>query len=64
MERNNITYVCLECKKEVNQSEELEPPVCHGQKMIVSSLDFCTNAPHPEMMRNSMDNEPCDDNRG
>ncbi|HNX23947.1 MAG TPA: hypothetical protein PKG60_07835 [Spirochaetota bacterium] len=27
-------------------------------------LDKCVTAPHPEMARNTNDDEPCDDDRG
>jgi len=56
------TYRCKECDKTIVIDERDDIPVCCSRKMEVE-LPQCT-AVHPEMARNTEDDEPCDDGRG
>lgn len=56
------TYYCMECDKTIVIDDKDEIPVCCNQEMQIA-LPGCT-AVHPEMARNTENDEPCDDGRG
>jgi len=56
------TYTCTECNATIYVDRRDEIPVCCNRKMELV-LPQCT-AVHPEMARNTENEEPCDDGRG
>ena len=54
------TYICEECGKKVNKSDE-ENPECCGKPMKQMSLDVCLQPAHAEHARPMDNDEPCDD---
>jgi DNA-directed RNA polymerase subunit RPC12/RpoP len=61
MDEDRKTYHCSECDRNIAIDQKDEIPVCCNRKM--HALVACT-AVHPEMARNTEDDEPCDDGRG
>lgn len=64
MEKEQMIYRCAKCDKTAEYGEGEDAPVCCEEKMIPEPLPQCTSAAHPEMARNSDEDEPCDDGRG
>lgn len=62
--RKEIVYRCGLCNKTAEYTEGKKAPICCGKKMIPEPLQQCTTTSHPEMVRNSDENEPCNDGRG
>ena len=57
------TYICEECEKEIELTNDDEIPECCGKKMKQLPLDVCTQPAHPEHARPMRDDPPCDDGR-
>lgn len=57
------TFHCEECESTVEINAGDAAPECCGRTMKAGPLPYCTSAPHPEMARNSDEDEPCDDGR-
>ncbi len=64
METKEIIYRCTLCNKTAEYTEGKKAPVCCGEEMIAEPLPHCTSTSHPEMARNSDEDEPCNDGRG
>jgi|GEM_PF-509905 len=54
-----VTYKCSVCGAEVRVPKGAAIPLCCNKEM--EPLPFCMAQPHPEMARNSYDDQPCDD---
>lgn len=57
-------YRCGKCGRVAEAAGDKDTPVCCEKIMVKDPLDQCTIPDHPEMVRNTYDSEPCDDNRG
>ena len=63
MKDKKAMYACLKCGKKA-EGTEIDIPECCGEKMKLDKLKPCTHAMNPEMVRNTDDDEPCDESRG
>jgi hypothetical protein len=64
MENKIQNYRCTLCNKTMEAPEDEKAPSCCGKVMVMEPLPQCTNADHPEMVRNTNPDMPCNDNRG
>ena len=58
------TYRCTKCGRTEKISVDEPEPLCCEKKMVKDPLDQCTIPEHPEMVRNTDENDACDDGRG
>lgn len=56
---NEQTYACRVCDRHVTIKEGEPAPMCCEREM--DKLPLCTTVPHPEMIRNYDEEEPCAD---
>jgi hypothetical protein len=64
MKENEKIYRCALCNRTSEYQEGKDAPVCCNEKMIPEPLPQCTSAAHPEMARNTDEDEPCNDGTG
>mgnify|MGYP000448165604 CR=1 FL=1 len=62
--KEQLIYRCALCNKTAEFTESKDAPICCDEKMIPEPLPQCTSTTHPEMVRNTDDDEPCDDGTG
>lgn len=64
MGESRYIYRCSVCDVMKDYRENEPAPICCAMPMVAEELPACLTAPHAEMARTDVIEEPCDDGRG